>query len=284
MSVVLLDEKRLIETLDSVCALRTGLKSGFADFDYFTAGFQSGELYVLGGRPAMGKTMFALNVVCSIAVKQNQPVLYVSLEQPESMIVTKLLQVSSGQDVKNLYLKNISECEKGILREAATEIGNAKIWIDDTPALQVEKLRDMLLENNAEWGIKFIVIDYLQLMGSTGKYQTRSEEVANITRVLKNIARENNLSILVLSQLSRAVECRPDHRPMLSDLRDSGVIEEQADQVYFLYRDDYYNPESECPGIAEVLIAKSKIGPTGTILLKFKPEKGCFENIDTTIN
>lgn len=280
MSAVFMNEQNINEILDRVCNLDKGLKSGFFDFDYVTTGFQKGNLYVIGGRPAMGKTMFAMNVVKDVALKQNKPVLYISLDQSTEMVVTKLLQVVSAQDVRKLHLRDINEDEMTILRNSVKEVGNSSLIVDDSPGMPVEMIREALEGEYQNLGIELIVIDYLQLMRTRQHYQSRQEEIAKISRELKSIAQEFNLSIIAISQLSRFPEMRPDHRPMLSDLRESGVIEEVADCVFFIYRDEYYDSNSEYKGIAEIMIGKNNFGPRGTIELHFVPEKGRFENIN----
>lgn len=278
MSMVLLNEVELMNTIERVRNYSKGLSTGFADLDYMISGLQRGSLYILGGRPSMGKTMLAMNMIYSIAVNQKKSVLFVSLDQSKARIVPKLLQINSGVNIRNLYSKNISEEEMNQLRRAAVDLGEAQIWIDDTAGMYIERLQEIVCDKVSEGGIDFFVIDYLQLMNSGKKCISRQEEVSDICKILKNIARENDIPILVLSQLNRLPECRPEHRPMLSDLRDSGAIEQYADVVMFIYRDEYYHSYSEKKSTAEIIIAKNEIGPIGTVELKFLPEKGKFEN------
>ncbi|MCL2051180.1 MAG: replicative DNA helicase [Lachnospiraceae bacterium] len=259
----------------------TGIATGFIDLDYRTAGLQPSDLVLLAARPSMGKTALALNIAQHVAFKQKLPVAIFSLEMSKEQLVSRLFSMESRVDSQHLRTGNLSDMEWEKLIESAGVIGKSNLIIDDTPGIGIPELRSKCRKYKLEHGLKLIIIDYLQLMSGSGSRSSdsRQQEISDISRSLKAIARELNVPVLALSQLSRAVEQRPDHRPMLSDLRDSGAIEQDADVVMFIYRDEYYNKESEKKGIAEVIIAKQRNGPIGTTELVFLPESTRFANL-----
>ena len=258
----------------------TGIATGFLDIDYKTAGLQPSDLVLLASRPSMGKTALALNIADHVAFKLGHSLAIFSLEMSKEQLVNRLFSMKSKVDSQRLRTGNLSDMEWERLIEGAGIIGKSRMIIDDTPGVSIAELRSKCRKYKIEHDIKLVIIDYLQLMSnSSGRLSdSRQQEISDISRALKAVARELNVPVLALSQLSRAVESRTDHRPMLSDLRDSGAIEQDADVVMFIYRDEYYNKESEKTGIAEVIIAKQRNGPIGTTELVFLPEYTKFAN------
>ena len=256
----------------------TGIATGFIDLDYRTAGMQPSDL-VLIARPSMGKTAFVLNIAQHVAFKLNQPVAIFSLEMSKEQLVNRLFSLESKVDAQKLRTGNLSDSEWEKLIESAGVIGKSNLIIDDTPGITIGEMRSKCRKYKLEYGLNMIIIDYLQLMSGSGKNDSRQQEISDISRSLKALARELGVPVLALSQLSRAVEQRPDHRPMLSDLRESGAIEQDADVVMFIYRDDYYNKDTEKKGIAEIIVAKQRNGPIGTIELVWLPEYTKFANM-----
>lgn len=269
-----------IETAAKTSGNVTGVPSGFLDLDYKTAGFQPSDLILLAARPAMGKTAFVLNIAEHIVIKQKMSAVVFSLEMSKEQLVNRLLSQESRVDAGNIRTGNLKDDEWERLIESASVIGNSKLIIDDTSSISVSELRSKCRKFKLEHDIKVIIIDYLQLMSGSGKNESRQQEVSDISRSLKGLARELNVPVIALSQLSRAVESRPDKRPMLSDLRESGAIEQDADMVMFLYRDDYYNPETEEKNIAEIIISKQRHGTIGTVKLMWLPNYTKFANLD----
>ncbi len=258
----------------------TGLPSGFTDLDYKTAGFQPADLILLAARPSMGKTAFALNIAQYLATKKNECVAIFSLEMSKEQLVNRLLSMESHVDSQSIRSGNLREEEWESLIESAGVIGKSKLIIDDTPSISTSQLRSKCRKYALEHGLKLVLIDYLQLMtAGSSRTESRQQEISEISRSLKAIARELNVPIIALSQLSRAVEKRDDKRPMLSDLRESGAIEQDADVVMFLYRDEYYNKDTEDKNVAEVIIAKQRNGPTGTVHLMWLPQYTQFRNL-----
>ena len=259
----------------------TGIPTGFLDLDYKTSGMQPSDLVLIAARPSMGKTAFVLNVVETVALKKELPCMIFSLEMSKELLVNRLLSMESGIDAQKLRTGQLSAQDFEVLLQSAIRISNAKnLVIDDTPGIGMTELRSKCRKKKLESGLGLIIIDYLQLMSGSGKgNDNRQQEIAEISRNLKALAREMEAPVIALSQLSRACEARPDHRPMLSDLRESGAIEQDADIVMFLYRDDYYNKDSEHPNEAEVIIAKQRNGPIGTVTLLWKPETTKFVNL-----
>ncbi|MDO4302862.1 MAG: replicative DNA helicase [Bacillota bacterium] len=258
----------------------TGIATGFIDLDYRTAGMQPSDLILVAARPSMGKTAFVLNIAQHIAFKLNQTVAIFSLEMSKEQLVNRLFSLESRVDSQHLRTGNLSDAEWEKLIESAGVIGKSNLIIDDTPGISISELRSKCRKYKLEHDLKIIIIDYLQLMSGSGRgSDSRQQEISDISRSLKALARELNVPVVALSQLSRAVEQRPDHRPMLSDLRESGAIEQDADVVMFIYRDDYYNKDTEKKGIAEIIIAKQRNGPIGTIELVWLPDYTKFANL-----
>ena len=259
----------------------TGVATGFLDLDYRTAGMQPSDLILVAARPSMGKTAFVLNVAQYVAFKQNKTVAIFSLEMSKEQLVNRLFSMESKVDSQHLRTGNLSDAEWEKLIESAGVIGKSNLIIDDTPGISISEMRSKCRKYKLEHNLEMIIIDYLQLMSGSGKStDSRQQEISDISRSLKALARELHVPVIALSQLSRAVEQRPDHRPMLSDLRESGAIEQDADVVMFIYRDDYYNKDTEKKGIAEIIIAKQRNGPIGTVELVWLPDYTKFANLD----
>jgi replicative DNA helicase len=260
----------------------TGNATGFVDLDYNTAGFQPSDLILIAARPAMGKTAFVLNIAEHMAFHDKKCVAMFSLEMSKEQFVNRLLSMESHVDSQHIRTGNLSDMEWENLIESAGVVGSSKLIIDDTPSISIQELRSKCRKYKLEYDLQVIIIDYLQLMsGGTGRSsESRQQEISEISRSLKALARELNVPVIALSQLSRAVEQRPDHRPMLSDLRESGAIEQDADVVMFIYRDDYYNKDTEKKGIAEIIIAKQRHGPIGTVELMWLPQFTKFANLE----
>ncbi len=269
-----------IEAASKISGAVTGIPSGFVDLDYKTAGFQPSDLILLAARPAMGKTSFVLNLAEYISLKKNIPAVIFSLEMSKEQLVNRLFAQWSKVDAQNIRTGNLSDSEWERLIESASVVGNSKLIIDDTSSISIAEMRSKCRKYKLENDIQLVIIDYLQLMTSGGKTESRQQEVAEISRALKGLARELNIPIIACSQLSRAVEARPDKRPMLSDLRESGAIEQDADIVMFLYRDEYYHKDSEEKGIAEVIIGKQRHGSVGTVKLAWLPNYTKFANLE----
>ena len=258
----------------------TGISTGFTDLDYRTAGLQPSDLILIAARPSMGKTAFVLNIAQAMAFKQNKTVAIFSLEMSKEQLVNRLFSLQSGVDAQKLRTGNLEESDWEMLIEGATEIGQSNLIIDDTPGISIGELRSKCRKYKLEHNLQCVMIDYLQLMTGSGKgSESRQQEISDISRSLKSLARELQVPVIALSQLSRAVEQRPDHRPMLSDLRESGAIEQDADVVMFIYRDDYYNHDSPNKGISEIIIAKQRNGPIGTVELAWLPQLTKFANL-----
>ena len=258
----------------------TGIPTGFLDLDYQTAGLQPSDLVLIAARPSMGKTAFVLNIAQYIAFHENLCAAIFSLEMSKEQLVNRLFSLESRVDAQKLRTGNLQESEWEKLIEGAGIIGNSKLIIDDTPGISISELRSKCRKYKLEHDLKIVIIDYLQLMTGSGRSESRQQEISEISRSLKAQARELNVPVVALSQLSRAVEQRPDHRPMLSDLRESGAIEQDADVVMFIYRDDYYNKDTELKNISEIIVAKQRNGPIGTIQLAWLPEYTKFGNLD----
>jgi replicative DNA helicase len=258
----------------------TGVPSFFTDLDSMTSGWQASDLIILAARPAMGKTSFGLNIAQNAALKAGIPVAIFSLEMSQEQLVQRLISSEAMIDQQKLRTGRLLDEEWVRLTRAAQPLSTAEIYIDDTPAISVLELRAKARRLKAEKGLGIIIIDYLQLMQVGKKEENRQQEISEISRSLKALARELDVPIIALSQLSRAVEQTQDKRPALSHLRESGALEQDADLVMFIFREDYYNPESEKPGISEIIIAKHRNGPTGTVELGFMKEFTKFVNID----
>ena len=257
----------------------TGVPTGFIDRDYKTSGFQPSDFILIAARPSMGKTAFVLNVVDHVAVKKGIPCMVFSLEMSKEQLVNRMLSMESNVDSQKLRTGTLTDSDWDAVVEGVGIIGGSKLIIDDTPGISISELRSKCRKMKLEHGLGMVIIDYLQLMTGSGKSSdNRQQEISEISRSLKALAREMQAPVVALSQLSRACETRTDHRPMLSDLRESGAIEQDADVVMFLYRDDYYNKDSEMKDMAEVIIAKQRNGPIGTVNLVWMPQYTKFAN------
>ena len=276
---VVLNALDKIEAASRMKGSVTGMPTGFIDLDYKTSGFQPSDLILIAARPSMGKTAFVLNIAEYMAFRSNETVAIFSLEMSKEQLVNRLFALESRVDSQILRTGNLSDNDWSSLIEAAGVIGRSNLIIDDTPGISVSELRSKCRKYKLEHNLGIIMIDYLQLMQGSRKSESRQQEISDISRSLKEIARELQVPVVALSQLSRAVEQRPDHRPMLSDLRESGAIEQDADVVMFLYRDDYYNHDTEKKDVAEVIIAKQRNGPIGTVELAWLPRYTKFANM-----
>ena len=263
----------------------TGLSTGFADLDFKTSGFQPSDLILIAARPSMGKTAFALNIGDYMAIHQHKNVAIFSLEMSKGQLVRRLFAQEANIDAQKLRNGNLASTEWDSLIAGADMIGKSGLIIDDTPGITVPEMRSKCRRYKLEQGLDIIIIDYLQLMSGSSKRSSdsRQQEISEISRSLKGLARELNVPVVALSQLSRAVEQRPDHRPVLSDLRESGAIEQDADVVMFLYREDYYKPDTERKGIADCIIAKQRNGPLGDVELAWLPEYTKFASIERSM-
>ncbi len=278
---VVMNALEKIENAAKASGTVTGIPTGFIDLDYRTAGLQPSDLILIAARPSMGKTAFVLNIAQYVAFHENMCTAIFSLEMSKEQLVNRLFSLESRVDAQALRTGNLSDTDWEKLIEGAGTIGNSELIIDDTPGISIAEMRSKCRKYKLEHDLKLIIIDYLQLMSGSGKSSdSRQQEIADISRSLKALARELSVPVIALSQLSRAVEQRPDHRPMLSDLRESGAIEQDADVVMFIYRDDYYNHDSEMKGISEIIIAKQRNGPIGTVNLVWLPQYTKFANME----
>ncbi|MCJ7834680.1 replicative DNA helicase [Cuneatibacter sp. NSJ-177] len=258
----------------------TGIPTGFTDLDYRMAGLQPSDLILIAARPSMGKTAFVLNIAQHVAFKKNLCAAIFSLEMSKEQLVNRLFAMESRVDSQAIRTGNLTDDDWDRLVEGVNTVGRSKLIIDDTPGISISEMRTKCRKYKLEFGLSVIIIDYLQLMSGSGRSSdNRQQEISEISRSLKGLARELNVPVLALSQLSRAVESRNDKRPMLSDLRESGAIEQDADVVMFLYRDDYYNKDSTAKNIAEVIVAKQRNGPIGTVELVWLPNYTKFVNM-----
>lgn len=274
--------KDSIETIDRLYQKKahvTGVPSGFIDFDIKTSGLQSSDLIVVAGRPSMGKSAFALSIAEYAGVVERIPLAFFSLEMSKEQLVQRMLCAHAKVDAHKVRTGYLATSDWPRLTAAAGKLSEAPIFIDDSPAISVMELRAKARRLKAHQDIQLIVLDYLQLMRGSSHAENRQQEISDISRSLKALARELNVPIVAISQLSRAVESRTDHRPQLSDLRESGAIEQDADVVVLILREEYYNPAPDNQGIAEIIIAKQRNGPVGSIKLSFIKEYTRFENI-----
>lgn len=256
----------------------SGVSTGFTKLDEMTSGLQAGDLIILAARPSMGKTSLALNIAENVAMNSRLPVAVFSMEMSGQSLATRMISSLGRVSQSNLLTGRLQDSDWPRITSAVSLLAEAKIFIDDQPGLSPTDLRARARRIHAEHGLSLIVIDYLQLMKVVGA-ESRVNEISEISRSLKALARELEVPVIALSQLSRNVESRPDKRPMMSDLRESGAIEQDADLVCFIYRDEYYNENSEQKGVAEVIIGKQRNGPTGTCRLAFLPEFTKFEDL-----
>ena len=279
-------DKVVLNTLDAIEEAAssegrvTGIATGFTDLDYKLSGLHPSELIIVAARPAMGKTAFVLNIAQRAAVRDHVPTAIFSLEMSKEQLVNRLFSLESHVDAQVLRNGNLTDTDWEKLIEGAGTIGSSRMIIDDTSGISISEMRSKCRKYKLEQGLDLIIIDYLQLMSGSGgrKNESRQQEISEISRSLKGLARELNVPVIALSQLSRAVEQRTDKRPMLSDLRESGAIEQDADVCMFIYRDDYYNPDTEDKNIAEIIIAKQRNGPIGTVRLAWMPQYTRFGN------
>ncbi len=267
-----------IQAASEISGSVTGVPTGFIDLDYMTAGLQKSNLILLAARPSMGKTALALNIAENVALRDNSSVVIFSLEMSREELVTRMLSSETG--IKSEYLRNgnLKDSDWDAIMQGAGVISRSALIIENTPAVSVSELRSKCRKYKAEKDLKLVIIDYLQLMTVGRNVESRQNEISEISRSLKAIARELDVPIVALSQLNRGVEAREDKRPMLSDLRDSGAIEQDADVVMFIYRDDYYNKDSPDKGVSEIIIAKQRNGPVGTVKLTWHPQYTRFQN------
>ena len=257
----------------------TGVPSGFTDLDAKTSGFQKGDMVLIAARPSMGKTTFALNIAENAALREGKSVVIFSLEMPKEQLAYKLLCSEANVDMLKLRTGNLDDKDWENIARATGPLSKAKIYIDDTAGVTVMEMRSKCRRLKMEYGIDLILIDYLQLMSGSSS-ENRQQEVSEISRSIKALAKEMECPVIALSQLSRAPEQRADHRPMLSDLRESGSIEQDADLVMFLYRDEYYNKETEDKNMAECIVAKHRNGPVGTVKMAFLGALSKFGDLD----
>lgn len=279
-------DKVVLEALDRISAAAktkgavTGVPTGFKDLDTYLSGLQPSDFILVAARPSMGKTAFVLNVAENVAIRQQITTVVFSLEMSNVQLVNRMLSLESTVDADKIRKGHLDSNDWGKLIEGADSIAKSKLIIDDTPGISIAELRSKCRKYKMENNLGLIIIDYLQLMSGSGRSSdSRQQEISDISRALKQLARELEVPVVALSQLSRAVEKRDDHRPMLSDLRESGAIEQDADVVMFLYRDDYYNKDTDIPGVAEVIIAKQRNGPIGTVQMAWIAEQTKFADM-----
>ncbi len=275
--------KDSIELIDSLYQKKThitGIPSGFHDFDIKTAGFQKGDLVIIAGRPSMGKSAFAGGLAEYAAVEENIPVGIFSLEMSKEQLTQRFLCSQAKVDAHKLRTGFLAPSDWPLLTSAAGRLSEAPIYIDDTPGISIFELRAKSRRLKLHHNIQLLIVDYLQLLHTSSRFESRQQEISEISRSLKALAKEIEVPVIVVSQLSRAVEARTDKRPQLSDLRESGAIEQDADVVVLLLREDYYNPDTEKKGIAEAIIAKQRNGPVGSVFLGFIKEYMKFVSLD----
>jgi len=279
LAVQLID--RVTELAENGAEDVTGVRTGFYDLDRNTAGLQPGDLIILAARPSMGKTAFALNIAENVSVNEGLPVVVFSMEMGASQLALRMVGSQGRIDQQHLRTGRLDNDEWGRLTEAVERLSKSSVFIDETPALTGPELRARARRQARQCGrLGLIVIDYLQLMSGSGSDgENRATEIGEISRGLKALAKELHCPVIALSQLNRSVETRPDKRPMMSDLRESGAIEQDADIIMFIYRDEYYNKETKEPGVAEIIIAKQRNGPVGTTKLTFLRQWTKFDNL-----
>lgn len=277
---VLLESFSRIEQMSQNKSNITGLTTGFLDLDQKTSGLQKSDLVLVAARPSMGKTAFSVNLAVNSALKGDASVAIFSLEMSKEQLVQRMLSSESHVELQKIINGRLNEDDWPKLLRAMGPLSQAKVFIDDTPGITLMEMKAKCRKLKIEKGLDLIMIDYLQLMSGEGRNENRQQEISAISRGLKGLAKEMDCPVVALSQLSRAPEIRSDHRPILSDLRESGAIEQDADIVMFLYRDDYYYPDSEKKNIGEVIIAKHRNGPTGTVELVFMGEYTKFLNME----
>jgi replicative DNA helicase len=277
---VLVDSVNRIESVYLSKGRITGVSTGFTDFDTKTAGLQPSDLIIIAARSSMGKTAFALNIAHCAAVRNKVPTAIFSLEMSKEQLVNRLICAEALLDAQKLRTGDLQDRDFLKIVDAMEPLASAELYIDDTPGITAAEVRAKCRRLKLEKRLGLVVIDYLQLMSGGARVESRQQEISEISRSLKSIAREMNVPVIALSQLSRAVETRADKRPMLSDLRESGAIEQDADVVAFIYRDEYYNPDTEKKNQAEIIIAKQRNGPTGTVELMWLSQYTKFANME----
>jgi replicative DNA helicase len=274
----------VMNTLDEIEAASknkgkiTGIPTGFTDLDYKLTGLHPSQLLIVAARPAMGKTAFVLNIAQHVAFRQNIPVAIFSLEMSKEQLVTRMMSMEAMVDSQLIRTGELEDQDWEKLMESAAVIGHSPLIIDDTPGLTISEIRSKCRRYKQTQGVGLVIIDYLQLMAGSGRSESRQQEISEISRSLKALAREIDAPIIALSQLNRAVDSRTDHKPVLSDLRESGSIEQDADVIMFIYRDDYYNPDTEKKNLAEIIVAKQRSGSTGSIELAWLGQYTKFAN------
>ncbi len=276
---VVIESLNIIEKAAKTTGDVTGLATGFIDLDHKTAGFQPGNLVLIAARPAMGKTSFVLSLAKNVIINQAKPLVMFSLEMSKTELVNRLLSMDSKVNSTKFKTGQLSEGDWESLIESGSSIGGSKLILDDS-STTIAEIRSKCRKLKLEQDIQLVIIDYLQLMNGSGRTDSRQQEISEISRALKLMAKELQIPVIALSQLSRMVEQRQDHRPMLSDLRESGAIEQDADTVLFIYRDEVYNENTEKKNIAEIIIAKQRSGPIGTIELAWLPDYTQFGNLE----
>ncbi|MBO6155713.1 MAG: replicative DNA helicase [Lachnospiraceae bacterium] len=280
---VVMNSLKKIEMASKLKGTITGLPTGFTELDYKTAGLQPSDLILIAARPSMGKTAFVLNLAQYICFHENACAAVFSLEMSAEQLVNRMLALESGVEANKIRTGDLQEADWERLSFGAGVVGKSKLIIDDTPGISIGELRSKCRKYKMDHDLKIIIIDYIQLMTGTGHSESRQQEVSEISRSLKSLARELNVPVIALSQLSRAVEKRDDKRPMMSDLRESGGLEQDADVVMFIYREDYYDHDTDRKNISEIIIAKQRNGPIGTVELAWIPELTKFGNLDRSL-
>jgi replicative DNA helicase len=269
-----------IQQLQEHKGLVTGVPTGFVDLDERTSGLQASDLIIVAARPAMGKTSFTLNIAQHVGTQTNKTVGFFSLEMSKEQLFMRLLTAEARIDAHRLRSGFLSDSDYGRLSTALGTLAEAKVFIDDTPSIGVLEMRAKARRLKAEHGLDLLMVDYIQLMQGRGRFENRQQELASISRSMKGLAKELQIPIVALSQLSRAPEGRKDRRPQLSDLRESGALEQDADVVLFIYREDQYEPTEENENLAEIIIGKQRNGPTGTVKLAFLKQFTLFQNVE----
>ena len=280
---VVMNSLKKIEMASKLKGTITGLPTGFTELDYKTAGLQPSDLILIAARPSMGKTAFVLYLAQYICFHENACAAVFSLEMSAEQLVNRMLALESGVEANKIRTGDLQEADWERLSFGAGVVGKSSLIIDDTPGISIGELRSKCRKYKMDHDLKIIIIDYIQLMTGTGHSESRQQEVSEISRSLKSLARELNVPVIALSQLSRAVEKRDDKRPMMSDLRESGGLEQDADVVMFIYREDYYDHDTDRKNISEIIIAKQRNGPIGTVELAWIPELTKFGNLDRSL-